>query len=853
MTKLKKYFLRFICIPLLCYVVLTSALSVLFKDKLVQIVHTEIEKNVSTPVQIGDIKLSFLTAFPFAELRVKDIYIEDRWEKTLLDADLLGIRIGLFSLLTDGIKIQSVIVKGGKANVVYNKKGVANYDIFNSKSDDSASDNSDFKLRIRKGFLEEMNIRYIDQREKHDIKLAIQDLNIGGDFSSQVFDLATSSLLVVEKLKLSNQTYFKNKPLSYLGNIKIDLEQERYQIETLDINIDGGAFDIAGSIEQEEKETILDLALNASNGDLGAVLALLPDLNAADFRTSGDFAFNATVKGPYSDKSMPAIEVAFGLEDGEISTSYLDLPLKHVSFKSAFIMGHPKKTSTLNVDGFYAEMGGAPILFDLNILDLDNPLIDFRADAQIAGKAIAPFVGEGVRSSGTIDLNDIYVKGRLSDMKRIRNAKRVEASGSMELNTLSFTKRGTEVQFDSGLIKLRNNRLDIPFIEVQGDGMEAVGKGYIANYLAFLTSDNQSSPVQMNFDLEGEELDINSLLAILNQDETEDIDEELLGESEEAYANSTSNNFSFLRQIKGVFTADLKAVQYEDLAIDQFEGRIDFKQGDIRIKGDLETMEGQMTMDGAFNVLASRPILTLKVDCESINASEMFRQMDNFGQDMITEYNVSGDLHSKLVMILPFEADGGFDPNDLRVYAGIGIEDGELKGIEMLEDFSKIIHINDLRNIRFVNMENWLEISNGQVYIPAMFLQSNAINLRLSGVQGFDEKIDYSLKVNAGQVLAEKVKRHDIELNPIAAKEHGFFNLYFNIFGDLDDMDYKTSKRIVNEQFMASESRKMDVRYALEKAFGPIELIAEPKQWADLGDFELPEDMEEEVEYIDGF
>ncbi len=853
MTKLKKYFLRFICIPLLCYVVLTSALSVLFKDKLVQIVHTEIEKNISTPVQIGDTKLSFLTAFPFAELRVKDIYVQDRWEKTLLDADLLGIRIGLFSLLTDGIKIQSIIVKGGKANVVYNNKGVANYDIFNSESDDSTADNSDFKLKIRKGFLEEMNIRYIDQRDQHDVKLVIQDLNIGGDFSSRVFDLSTSSELVIEKLIVSDQTYLKNKPLSYVGNIKIDLEKERYKIETLGINIDGGAFDIAGSIDEEGKETMLDLSLNASNGDLGAVLALLPDLNAADFSTSGDFAFNATVKGPYSDKSMPAIEVAFGLEDGEISTRYLDLPLQHVSFKSEFIMGHPSKTSMLNLDGFNAEMGGAPISLDLNILDLDNPLIDFSANAQIAGKAIAPFVGEGVRSSGTIHLNDINVKGRLSDMKRIRNAKRVESSGSMELNTLSFNKRGTEVQFDSGLIKLRNNRLDIPFIEVKGDGMEAVGKGYIANYLAFLTSDNQSSPVNMNFELEGEELDINNLLAILDQDDSEDVDEELLGQSEEAYANSTSNNFSFLKQIKGVFTADLKAVQYEELAIDQFKGRIDFKQGDIRIKGDLETMEGQMTMDGAFDVLAARPILTLKVDCESINASEMFRQMDNFGQDMITEYNVSGDLNSKLVMILPFEPDGGFNSNDLKVYAGIGIKDGELKGIDMLEDFSKIIHINDLKHIRFVNMENWLEISNGQVYIPAMFLQSNAINLRLSGVQGFDERIDYSLKVNAGQVIAEKVKRHDGELTPIAAKEHGFFNLYFNIYGDLDDMDYKTSKRIVNEQFIASESRKLDVRYALEKAFGPIELIAEPKQWADLGDFELPEDMEEEVEYIDGF
>ena len=112
----------------------------------------------------------------------------------------------------------------------------------------------------------------------------------------------------------------------------------------------------------------------------------------------------------------------------------------------------------------------------------------------------------------------------------------------------------------------------------------------------------------------------------------------------------------------------------------------------------------------------------------------MFKQMGEFGQEMITSSNVSGKLNSKMVMILPFERSGSYDMESLKVYAGIGIENGELKGIEMLEDFSKIIHLDDLRHIRFVNTENWLEISNGNIYIPTMFIPSNAINLKLSYV-----------------------------------------------------------------------------------------------------------------------
>ena len=43
-----------------------------------------------------------------------------------------------------------------------------------------------------------------------------------------------------------------------------------------------------------------------------------------------------------------------------------------------------------------------------------------------------------------------------------------------------------------------------------------------------------------------------------------------------------------------------------------------------------------------------------------------------------------------------------------------------------------------------------------------------------------DNTLDYSIKVNAGQLLAERFKKYDETLDPIEAREHGFFNLYFN-------------------------------------------------------------------------
>ena len=159
MVKLKKYLLRFLLIPALIYIMLTTTLTFLFKDKLIAIVDQQVEKNIETEVSIGDINLSFLTAFPYAELRIKDLYIEDKWEKTLVKADLLGIRIGLFSLLGEGLKIQSVILKNGISNIVFDRKGNANFDIFKTTDKDAESDARDFKLKIRKALLKNMKLK----------------------------------------------------------------------------------------------------------------------------------------------------------------------------------------------------------------------------------------------------------------------------------------------------------------------------------------------------------------------------------------------------------------------------------------------------------------------------------------------------------------------------------------------------------------------------------------------------------------------------------------------------------------------------------------------------------------------
>ena len=166
---------------------------------------------------------------------------------------------------------------------------------------------------------------------------------------------------------------------------------------------------------------------------------------------------------------------------------------------------------------------------------------------------------------------------------------------------------------------------------VKGSEIEFEGKGQVKNLLTVLADpSNKSNYIDLNFDLSGDELNIDNVLTAFGA--SEDEEEEIIAENS-AEEESSDNLFS-LRSLKGHFGTSFNNITYGSLSVEQFKGALDFRKGDIKIKGDLKAMEGNLKLDGQIDALADRPSLHLKIDCEDVNASEMFRQMDDFGQDM---------------------------------------------------------------------------------------------------------------------------------------------------------------------------------------------------------------------------
>ncbi|PCH93873.1 MAG: hypothetical protein COB85_06295, partial [Bacteroidetes bacterium] len=61
--------------------------------------------------------------------------------------------------------------------------------------------------------------------------------------------------------------------------------------------------------------------------------------------------------------------------------------------------------------------------------------------------------------------------------------------------------------------------------------------------------------------------------------------------------------------------------------------------------------------------------------------------------------------------------------------------------------------------VKFSTLHNEIEIKNGKIYIPRMDIESTALNVIASGIHGFDNTIDYKIRVYLPELLAKKSKR----------------------------------------------------------------------------------------------
>lgn len=847
------------------FVVVTILLST-FKDQIGQKIVGVINEQITSELTVHDFDISLLRSFPNVGVDLKDVQLNDTRGEILLATQTLSVRMGFFDLIRQNIAIKSILLSDGELNIAFDKRGRGNFDIAveSETTEEDSSTSNDLGVQLKYARLEKIKVQYVDSRAKQKVALTIEDAVVGGDLSAQAFQLNSNADILIDDIKLGRESYLAKKKITYDMDIAVDLENGKYAFDDAQIEVERNRFLINGIIEEKKEGQFFDLTIDGMRVDLASIISMLPKAQQGaleDIDSDGDFVFETTINGLYTTKLMPAIHVELGLENGSIQMDGMNRPLKEVSFIALYDNGSKKNnaTSVVEIKEFEGEYGRENIQFDFKLNNLDDPRIDCKLNGKLPMDLVAGFADKEYisDSDGAIDIDHLVLKGRYKDMVSTSRIAKVELGGNVVFDNASLTINKEKVVLSSGPILLENNKLSIDNLTFVGAGTDLNFKGHAYNIIPVLFADSiNSKHAELTFkaDLTGESLDIDRLMALSPVSKEKVEEEKEVSIARKMNKQRVQSRERVTNFLQGSFEADLKNYNFNLLEGEDFKGKLVFNNNQLDVVGATHIMNGSIDVDGKV-IFDDHPSLQLEMTTKAVSVSEFFRQTENFGQEVLTDKHLKGDLDAKMVIYGYWNELGEFLDDKLKVLAAIQLNDGELRGFSMLEDMSALVKVEDLRRIKFTRLSNYFELSKNRMILPVMFIQSNAMNLTIAGEHSFDNDIRYHIKVNAGQVIANRFKKHDPSFRPQKAQRDGFFNLYYSIRGNLDQFTYKPDKNNIKREFEISQLRRDNIQRELEEVFGEVDLIEEPAEWRDVVDYgnenDDNPDVDDESDFID--
>ena len=797
-----------------------------------------LNNRLQTEIVIGEYDVSVWRAFPALTVGLEDVTMAGSDGSDLLMAERIDCVVNLGSLFGKVI-VEEVRVEDGSLNLVVDVDGNTNYQLTGytpvGEAEPAGEDAEATEFAIVDAAFRGVEVSYRDAQLQVYLNGVIDRLSFAGDFGADAYVLNTEGVVDIFHLDQEGVRYLNEQQLRLAAQTSIDNAAGSYTFAPL--RVESGDLDltIVGDLTPTRDGLDLDLRVESQSGSLEDVIDLIPPAYAGtlpELETRGELELSASLNGEWTLREYPKIDGRLLFRNGRVGSPRTNIGARDLNLDArfAYLDGPRGGVQSVAIEELTGRFRNQPFTLRLTLEDLTDPQIDFYADGAFPLGSLPAVLGEGpvTDGAGYLRVNDLRVRGRYEDMLRPRRMGRVEAAGRLTLDDGELTVNERKLRFPTGELRLKDNEMELIDLAFEAGETEISLTGRATNLIPVLFADSlNTNDAELIFDarLTGKTLDLDELIALGGPTEAEEEEAAAAGKTDSLQAKTVARRAQVTDLLRGRFDADLDNWNYGEVRGETFRGQMIFAPQQLNVTGITEAMSGRLEIDGQvwFNELLR---VEGRVKAISIDAEEFFAQGENFGQEVLTAENIEGTMNANLWIQTYFTPAGELDYEKLHVLALVDITNGELHDFAMLENFAFALKAGDLERVRFTRLRNYFEIVDETLYIPRMFIQSSAANFELSGSHTFEQYLDYFIKVNAGQAIKNKIKRHDDELEILPARRNGFFNLYYTVRGPLETFEVASDKRKVKDDFRRSEYRKKRVQEQLQELFAePIELL----------------------------
>jgi len=256
------------------------------------------------------------------------------------------------------------------------------------------------------------------------------------------------------------------------------------------------------------------------------------------------------------------------------------------------------------------------------------------------------------------------------------------------------------------------------------------------------------------------------------------------------------------------FNVNINHLKYHKIDLQNIDGQLRTTK-DHYIHIDtlmLDSAGGKFKLSGYFNGsdpehIYFKPNLSLK----NVDLDRLAFKFENFGQDHLVSENLHGKITSEITGNIRVYPDMIPDLDQSEIKISAIILEGRLENYEPMELFSDYIGDKNLKMIKFDTLQNNITITNGEISIPNMTIESTIGHMEMSGTHDSKHNIEYYLRIpwktvrkaSLYKVFGNKKKADSIFgeediVKQDKTKRTRYLNL--KIIGTVDDFDVSLGK-----------------------------------------------------------
>lgn len=800
---------------------LISATLAIFKDDIINYVVASVNKNLNAKVAVSKIDLTFWASFPNLSVDFENVLISDsinsiQQTDTVLYSELIRLKFNPMDVWAGKYELKKVNIYPGTVQLRIDKNGRENYNIIKESKEEGESK---FNLKLEKVTFENIRFVYANQVTGQTYTSLVDELELKGEFNEKEFTLAAKSDLFVNEIKSEKIVLLKNKPASFDIEIEVNTEKNTFEIPNATLIVSKLPFQLKGKVTPNE----IKFNISANQLKLEEVASKLSSQldQIQEFNGQGFLNFNLVLQGDNQKNSPLAIGCKFDIKNGSLLEPTQKLKFTNIYLNGEFSNYKGKGNEFIKLSDLRFNTASGPFQGEFLLTNFAKPHYVGKAKGNIDLKSIhalfhIPYIDQidgNLGLTGQFDLRTELAPNGESSIQIVK------ANAELNLKEINVSVLNDTRAFKSlnGMLSLDGNEAALQNIQVKIGQSDFQLNGFFQNISAYVSN---KGALLANVDLQSKFIDAKDL-------SSESVSEKSIIEAERA--------FILPDDIEGVALLNIGQLKYEIHTFNQLKSNLKIAKRVLTFDN-LSLQNSGASIRGNAEIKEIKPeilLISTNVSSDNIYFKNLFKEWNNFDQEIIKEDNISGKAHIDLTFQAPFDMRSGIEKNAIISKIYIKIQDGALKNVSTFKSITESLKSssaklvlgkrnidaleNKLLDMKFDVLENTIMIRNGRLEIPEMTIKSNVLDISTSGWHTFENQIEYHFMFRLRDL---KMYEKDSEFGIVEDDGTGF-KIFMVMSGTTDNPIIKWDDLAKKEQAKENrEAAKKDAMSILKTEFG---------------------------------